>query len=155
MSYAALRRGRVSECNRAYAITTITAGRRPYFSDWRTGRLLADEMRRQDNTGVSQTFAWVVMPDHLHWLFELRADGVLGDVVKRVKGRSARRVNAALGESDTVWQPSFFDHAVRGEEDLRAIARYIVANPLRAGLVGQIGDYPLWDAIWLDPLAAS
>ena len=31
----------------------------------------------------------------------------------------------------------------------RAAARYIVANPLRAGLVKQIGDYPLWDAIWL------
>jgi len=29
------------------------------------------------------------------------------------------------------------------------IARYIVANPLRAGLVSRVGDYPLWDACWL------
>jgi len=29
------------------------------------------------------------------------------------------------------------------------MARYIVANPLRAGLVERIGDYPLWDATWL------
>jgi hypothetical protein len=28
-------------------------------------------------------------------------------------------------------------------------ARYIVANPLRAGLTRRLGDYPLWDAIWL------
>jgi hypothetical protein len=29
------------------------------------------------------------------------------------------------------------------------MARYIIANPLRAGLVDRIGDYPLWDAMWL------
>jgi putative transposase len=32
---------------------------------------------------------------------------------------------------------------------MRAIARYVVANPLRAGLAGTIGDYPYWDAVWL------
>jgi len=32
---------------------------------------------------------------------------------------------------------------------LRRVARYVVANPMRAGLVKQIGDYPLWDAIWV------
>jgi plasmid stabilization system protein ParE len=39
--------------------------------------------------------------------------------------------------------------AQRAEEDLIKIARYIVANPLRARLVEHIGDYPLWDAAWL------
>ncbi len=29
------------------------------------------------------------------------------------------------------------------------IARYIIANPLHAGLVKQVGDYPFWDAVWL------
>jgi hypothetical protein len=38
---------------------------------------------------------------------------------------------------------------LRKDEDLQTVARYIVANPLRAGLVEKIGDYPLWDAIWL------
>jgi len=48
-----------------------------------------------------------------------------------------------------VWQPGFHDHALRKEEDVRAVARYVVANPLRAGLVQRIGDYPHWNAIWL------
>ena len=48
-----------------------------------------------------------------------------------------------------VWQKGYFDRALRYEEDLKAAARYIIANPLRAGLVAQVGDYPLWDAIWL------
>ena len=41
------------------------------------------------------------------------------------------------------------DRALRRDEDLLAVARYIVANPLRAGLVRRVGDYPLWDAVWL------
>ncbi len=43
----------------------------------------------------------------------------------------------------------YFDRAPRYEEDVKAAARYIIANPLRAGLVARAGDYPLWDAIWL------
>ena len=41
------------------------------------------------------------------------------------------------------------NHAVRVEEDVRQIARYIVANPLRAGLVRDLGEYSLWDCAWL------
>jgi putative transposase len=85
---------------------------------------------------------FVVMPDHLHWLLLLRR-GELSDVVRRLKGRSARFIGHPL------WQPNFYDHAIRADEDLRAIARYIVANPLRAGLVKCLGDYPHWDAVWL------
>jgi putative transposase len=48
-----------------------------------------------------------------------------------------------------VWQRGFYDRAIRKEEDLLAVARYIVANPLRAGLVSQLSDYPFWDAVWL------
>jgi putative transposase len=38
---------------------------------------------------------------------------------------------------------------VRKEDDLVGLARYLVANPLRAGLVQRIGEYPHWDAVWL------
>jgi hypothetical protein len=38
---------------------------------------------------------------------------------------------------------------LRRQDDVRAVARYIVANPLRAGLVRDIGDYSHWDAVWL------
>ena len=39
--------------------------------------------------------------------------------------------------------------AARRDQDLAAIARYLVATPLRAGLVRNLRYYPLWDAIWL------
>ena len=49
-----------------------------------------------------------------------------------------------------LWQAGFHDRALRAEVDVRAAARYLVANPLRAGLVVSVGDYPYWNAIWLD-----
>jgi len=52
-------------------------------------------------------------------------------------------------EGHSVWQDGFHDHALRREEDLKEVARYIIANPVRAGLVTRVGDYPLWDACWL------
>jgi putative transposase len=48
-----------------------------------------------------------------------------------------------------LWQKGFHDHAVRGDEDMRALARYVVANPVRAGLVRSVREYPHWDARWL------
>ncbi len=59
------------------------------------------------------------------------------------------RTNEYLNRQGALWQKSFYNHALRKNEDVRAIARYIVSNPLRAGLVENIGDYPLWDAVWL------
>jgi len=89
------------------------------------------------------------MPDHIHWLFQLTEHKTLSEVMKCFKARSALQVNGYLGRSGMVWQKAFYDHGLRKEEDVKGIARYIVANPLRAKLVERIGDYPLWDAIWL------
>ena len=70
-------------------------------------------------------------------------------VVRRVKGKSAHSINTYRSCSGSVWQKGFHDRAIRNEENIRSVARYIVANPLRAGLVENIGDYPFWDAAWL------
>ena len=69
--------------------------------------------------------------------------------MKRIKGASARALNDRLGRHGALWQPGFYDHALRKDEDRLGTARYIVANPLRAGLVQRLGDYPHWDSVWL------
>lgn len=149
MSYNHLRKGRISLPHHAYNITTVTAGRRLWFADWRIGRLVVAEMRRAHDAGEVKSLAFVVMPDHVHWLLALAGTSVLADVVGAFKGRSARTANRALGREGMLWQTAYYDHALRGDEDMRRAARYIVANPLRAGLVESIGDYPLWDAAWI------
>lgn len=145
-----LRNGRYSEPGRIYLITAITRERRPVFADWRLGRIVAHTLRQSDAEGRSQTLAWVTMPDHLHWLMALGEGAELSKTVGWVKGVSARRLTTLGGNVGSgLWQPGFHDHALRKDEDVHAIARYVVANPLRKKLVERIGDYPLWDAVWL------
>ena len=143
-----LRKGRFSEENRPYLITTVTRERIPLFADFDTARLLVRELQTTCNQLKIETLAWVVMPDHLHWLFVLNQHE-LPEVVRRVKGKSAAAINSHRQSETPVWQHGFHDHAIRKGEDIKHVARYIIANPLRAGLVNNIGDYPHWDAIWL------
>ena len=88
------------------------------------------------------------MPDHLHWLIELHHN-TLSSVMQRTKSRSARAINAQQNSGAQLWQKGYHDRALRYDEDHKKTARYIVANPLRAGLVKRLGDYPHWDALWL------
>ncbi|WCD80886.1 REP-associated tyrosine transposase [Pseudomonas sp. TUM22785] len=144
-----LRKGRVSELGRVYLITATTAERRPLFADFARARLLVDELRRLEQNNLAQSLAWVVMPDHFHWLMRLSGPMPLSSVVKALKGRTARRLGPLPDAGGKVWQPGFHDRALRHEDELLPIARYVVANPLRAGLVQRLGDYPHWDAVWL------
>jgi len=143
MPYNDLRKGRASQAGTVYHITTVTQNRTPYFEALDNGRKVVQQLMALQEQGMAETLCYVLMPDHLHWLMILH-DGTLSDVVRLLKGRSAHAVGQAI------WQANYYDHAVRQEEDLQKLARYIVANPLRANLVSQLGAYSLWDAVWLD-----
>ena len=149
MSHDALRRGRHSLRHHVYCITTVTRDRLPVFTDITTARLLVHELRRLHEHGDVISLAWVVMPDHLHWLIQLTERWPLSRVVKTLKARSALTINRHLCRHGSIWQRAYHDRAARRDEDIRQIARYIVANPLRAGLVGNVGDYLHWDCIWM------
>lgn len=140
---------RISRTGQIYHITTATEGRRPLFRDFDAARLVVIEMRRLQEQNLIHSIAWVLMPDHLHWLLQLQGPIAISTIIKVLKGRSARLLGLRFQDSEPIWQRGFHDHALRREEDIRQVARYIVANPLRAGLVEQIGDYPFWDAQWL------
>jgi putative transposase len=73
MTYNALRNGRVSIPGQTYIVTTVCAGRRPMFLDLACARAAIAEMRRLHDAGHVRCLAFVVMPDHVHWLFELAA----------------------------------------------------------------------------------
>ncbi|MDH4582282.1 transposase [Pseudomonas sp. BN415] len=144
-----LLKGRVSRAGQIYHITTTTEDRRPLFSDFHCARITVAELRRLHEQNVVNSLAWVLMPDHLHWLVQLNGPIGLSTVIKVFKGRSARQLGLHMETGGAVWQPGFHDRALRREDDIRKVARYIVANPLRAGLVERIGDYPFWDAKWI------
>jgi putative transposase len=147
--HAALRRGRSSQPGHVYHVTATTQGRALLFAEFGPAASAAATFERTRLLGDARMLAWVLMPDHAHWLLQLGAEDSLHVLVGKLKSASGRSANLATGRIGRVWQPAFHDHALRGESDLRATARYIVANPLRAGLVSRIGDYPFWNAVWL------
>ncbi len=144
-----LRSGRISLPHQVYLLTTVTCGREPVLSDFYQARLLIDVLRRQQEEGLVDSLAFVAMPDHLHWLVELKK-GALATLMQQVKGASARRINAQRGRTGALWQPGYHDRAIRRDEDLRAVARYLVGNPIRTGLVARVMDYPHWDTVWVE-----
>jgi putative transposase len=138
-----LRKGRISLSNHAYLATIITKSRLPVFNSFSTARIA---VRCFHDNGVekhAQTLAFVVMPDHVHWLVQMTDDGNLSEMIRLYKAK------VSLLLQQRIWQRGFHDHALREEESVRDIARYIVANPMRAGLCKSVGEYPHWDAIWL------
>lgn len=145
----ALRRGRVSETGRVYLVTTVTFQRQPLFSDFQCARLVVRCLRHMELAGRAETLCHVLMPDHLHWLLVLGEGRDLSRLVQTMKSFCARGINQIRGTSGQIWQAVFHDHALRQEKDLLQVARYVVANPVRAGLVERLGDYPFWDAKWL------
>ena len=147
--HRALRRGRVSLPRQVYHVTSATRSRVPLFADHRAAQAACRAFIDPPVLDHSRLLAWVLMPDHAHWLLQLHGGESLAVLVGRLKSASARRANAALGRRSPVWATGYHDRAVRSEQALSDVARYLVANPLRRGLVERIGDYPYWDAVWL------
>ena len=105
MSYSPLRRGRWSEPGREYLITAVTYRRRPVFQDWLLARLLIATFRECQVARRADWLAWVVMPDHFHALLRLQQPS-LAEVMQRVRGASARRINRATAMQGRLWQPN-------------------------------------------------
>ena len=142
----ALRRGRWSMCGQPYIVKFATRQRQPLFLNFLCARIVAQAMGK---ARCAETLAFVVMPDHVHWLFWLLEGGDLSRVIQIVKSSSAQRINHTLHRKGSIWQDGFHDRAVRRQEKLKNIARYIVANPIRAGLTTSVRTYPHWFATWV------
>jgi len=147
--HQALRKGRASIANRAYLITTTTFERKKLFNEFATACAAARCFENPDFLGDAKMFVWVLMPDPFHCLLQLGEHDPLSRVANRLKSANARHANQTRNATASVWAKAFHDHGLRNKEDLQSVARYIVANHLRAGLVKHLGDYPFWNAVWL------
>lgn len=107
--------------------------------------LLAEEMIRED--GVAYRLeAFVIMPNHVHVVLKV-GGRPLGGIVRGWKGVSARWINQTVGRSGPLWCREYFDRFIRDEEHAIAAIRYVVRNPVQAGLVERGGD---WHGLWVD-----
>ena len=144
-----MRKGRVSLPNQIYHVTTTTKRRQPFFADPRAAHAACRCFENPALLRDARMLAWVLMPDHAHWLIELGETRTLQRLVGLLKTFSARNAVRAFECRGPIWAPAFHDHVLREEDDIPNVARYIIANPLRAGLVERVGDYPYWNSAFL------
>jgi REP element-mobilizing transposase RayT len=142
-----LRSGRVSINNQAYFITTAIHERIPFFIDPAAAGIVLDSLKWLDQQGKMVLDAAVLMPDHLHFVAELKTDG-LPNLMHSLKSYTAKQVNAVLKRQGSFWQDQYHEHAIRKDEDLKGVVLYMLNNPVRAGLVEDFHDYPFWYCRW-------
>ena len=141
-----------------YFVTICTRGRISYFGEIRDsemqlspiGKILAEEWQKtaQVRPYVSLD-EWIVMPNHIYGIIVIHNDDnvetarravstegpglkakSLGAIINQIKSVCTKRIRAA-GFMDFGWQPRYYDHIIRDNEDLDRIREYIVGNPYK------------------------
>ena len=146
----ALCKGRASLPHHVYLVTTVCQGRRPCFVSTEQAVPVAELLREDRLWRDSTALCWVLMPDHLHIVLRLGESEPLSSLMNRVKSLTSSA--AGVPGSMPVWMRGFHDRALRRDEDLAAMIRYVGANPLRAGLVAAGEAYPYLGGTWMDGL---
>lgn len=111
-----------------------------WLSDPVCADIVSDALQRFDGLKYD-LLAWCVMPNHVHALIREKAGWPLGEVIKSLKGYTARMTNRHLGRKGSFWAADYFDRYVRDREQYEATITYIEANPVKAGLCAEAKDW--------------
>ena len=84
--------------------------------------------------------AYCFMPDHLHALLIATSEQAdFCELVRRFKQVSGFHYKQS--KKRDLWQPGYHERILRDDEATEAVVRYILENPIRAGLVSSVTDY--------------
>ena len=72
--------------------------------------------------------AFVVMPNHVHLLMQLKKGINLENVMRSLKSFTAKQINKVMHRSGRLWQSEYFDRIIRSEDHYKNVLKYIVAN---------------------------
>ncbi len=119
-----------------------TAGRRHYLADPSVASDCLKHLVAMSSRSRFRVLAYTVLPDHLHLLLVgMDEDAYLVGFVDRFKQLTGFTFKCRTGRR--LWQQSFYDHVLRGEEAPLDVARYVFENPVRAGLAECWDEYAL------------
>jgi putative transposase len=136
--HAALRRGRYSQPSAEYFLTLCTEARQSGLTTQGVADAILNETRAMSVDGTWTLLCAVIMPDHLHLLFNLGERLPLGKAVQRLKAKTSK----TLRTGGIAWERGFFDRQIRADDDRLAIFRYIYLNPYQAGLLASSEKWP-------------
>jgi putative transposase len=127
-----------------YFFTLVCWQRKRIFSNACTVDLLRSAFRTTMQNRPFDLEAIVVLPDHLHCIWRLpENDHDFSGRWREVKKFVTRRLSSNLHMAEKrVWQPRFWEHLIRDEQDWERHLDYIHYNPVKHGLVNSPGDWP-------------
>jgi REP element-mobilizing transposase RayT len=103
---------------------------------------IANNAIRYFNNERYELFAWTIMPNHVHVLLKLLGDFSLSSIIHSWKSFSAREANRVLARTGEFWQREYFDILVTSDRQLEFFLRYVLNNPVKAGLCTEIFQWP-------------
>jgi putative transposase len=131
-----------TDANRIYFITIRAFGDQSPFVRAELNKRVLDVLREEQDRQNCAVYTYSLMPNHLHYLVSPRQDSIsVLTFTDRYRGKVTNQ-SWTLGWRGKLWQPRFFDHIVRTDESLIAIAEYILGNPVRKRLVEHAEDWP-------------
>ena len=106
-----------------------------------------------ESQAIWQVATGVIMPDHIHLLFEIGDVVDLSGAMRLFKGR----LTPALRTRNLGWQEGYFDHRMREGEDRLPVFLYIYLNPYLANLLPRNQQWPGYfcaerEWAWFGPL---
>jgi putative transposase len=124
-----------------YFLTFCTDYRQPVFQNAGVVSLALSQIVRAAKEEAFVILAYCFMPDHVHLLIEAMHDtSDCRRFIKSAKQYSGFHFQKQFKQK--LWQRYGFERVLRDDEATLVVARYILNNPLRAGLAGDPCDYP-------------
>jgi putative transposase len=114
--------------------TVVTHDRLPYLRSNENIDLLWETMKRVREIHAFKLMAYVILPDHFHWLMRVdEPQGNFSKVLHSIKRNFTLNYKKLHGidSSLQIWQARFWDHVVRNEGDLAKHFDYIHWNPVK------------------------
>jgi type I restriction enzyme R subunit/putative DNA methylase len=118
-------------------------------------RLVQDALLCFDSVRY-RLLGWVVMPNHVHILFQSMEGWTMARIVASWKSFTGRRLSSLLPASPgsnavhRVWHREYWGRFIRDERHLQAAREYIHNNPVKAGLVRCAEEWE-WSSARLEP----
>lgn len=124
-----------------YSLTFCAFHRRHAFVDPLVATSVLHHFMRAAKTRGFAILAYCFMPDHVHLLIEgLDGESDAVAFINAAKQTSGFWYRGYAGEF--LWQRSAWDRVIRSDEQTMTVVRYLLLNPVRAGLVAHPLDYP-------------
>ena len=109
-----------------------------HLTDEGVVKVLMEAMGRIGRRRGTRVNAYCLMPDHIHLVLSVVADG--GDM-ERWLTYWKRETAKVLGQPG-MWQRSFWDRHARDDEDVVGMVEYVLHNPVRRRLCESWTDWP-------------